>query len=206
MFSVICFLESWATDNSICKDPNFQIENYLVWHQVRESDRGKELRIFVLKEVYFKPRKDLSIDSNDVESLCIEIHLKKDRNILLNVMYRPPNGDMTVFQHFCRKLLFANDKALEKINFAGNLNINVLGYESNVEVKYSLSSMFQYNLMSTWIKPTRVTRNIATTIYHITAKTKVSGIYHRSRIMKVDTLDPFTIAFALTRRWGTIYL
>ena len=64
-------------------------------------------------------------------------------------MYRPPNGDMTVFQHFCRKLLFANDEALEKINFAGNLNINVLGYESNVEVKYSLSSMFQYNLMST---------------------------------------------------------
>ena len=49
------------------------------------------------KEVYFKPRKDLSIDSNDVESLCIEMHLKKDRNVLFNVKYRPPNGDMTDF-------------------------------------------------------------------------------------------------------------
>ena len=176
MFSVIWFLQKRAADNSICKDPNFQIENYPVCHQVRESDRGRELRIFVNKEVYFKPRKGLPIDSNDVESLCIEIHLKKDRNILLNVMYRPPNGDMAVFQHFCRKLLFANDKALKKINFAGNLNINVFGYESNVEVKHSLSRMFQYNLMPTGIKPTRITRNIATTIYHITTNTKVNGI------------------------------
>ena len=176
MLSVICFLESWTTDNSIYKDPNFQIENYLVWNQVRESDRGKELTIFVLKEVFFKPRIDLSIDPNDVEPLCIEIHLRKDRNILLNVMYRPPNGDMIVFQRFCRKLLFANDKTLKKIYFAGNLKINVLGYESNVEVKHSLSSMFQYNLMSTGIKPTRLTRNIATTIYHITTNTKVNGI------------------------------
>ena len=41
-------------------------------------------------------------------------------------MYRLPNGNMTVFQHFCKKLLFPNDKALKKINFVSNLNINVL--------------------------------------------------------------------------------
>ena len=113
MFSVICFLETRAANNYICKDPNFQIENYPVWHQVRESDTGRELRICVHKEVYFKPHEDLSIDSNDVESLCIEIRLKKDRNILFNVMHRPPHGDMTIFQHFCRKF-FANDKTLKK--------------------------------------------------------------------------------------------
>ena len=91
-------------------------------------------------------------------------------------MYRLANRDMTVFQHFCRKSLFTNDKALKKINLAGNLNINVLDYESNVEVKHSLSRLFEYNLMSTGIKPTRVTRNIATTIYYITTNTKVNGI------------------------------
>ena len=31
-FRVICFLETWATDNSICNDPGFQIENYTVLH------------------------------------------------------------------------------------------------------------------------------------------------------------------------------
>ena len=109
-FSVICFSESWATDNSICNDSNFQIENYTALHQVIESGRGRGLSIFVHKEIYFKPRTDLSINSNDVESLCIEIHLKKYKNILFSVMYRPPKGDMTVFETFCEKLLSVNNK------------------------------------------------------------------------------------------------
>ena len=39
------------------------------------------------KEVYFKPHADLFINSNDVESFCIEIHNKKYKNILFGVMY-----------------------------------------------------------------------------------------------------------------------
>ena len=69
----------------MCNDSNFQIENYTVLHQVRESGRGGGLSIFVHKEIYFKPRTDLSINSSDAESLCIEIHHKKDKNILLGL-------------------------------------------------------------------------------------------------------------------------
>ena len=71
------------------------------------------------------PGADLSINSNDVESLCIETHLKKDKNILFSVMYRPPNGDITVFENFCGNLLSTNDKISKNIIFAGDLNINV---------------------------------------------------------------------------------
>ena len=80
-FSVICFSETWAACNSICNDSNFQIENYTVLHQLRESGRGGGLSIFMHKENYFKPRTDLFINSNDVESSYIEIHHKKDKNI-----------------------------------------------------------------------------------------------------------------------------
>ena len=47
MFSEICFSETWVNDNSICKNLNFQIENYIVVHQIRESGRKKRLSIFV---------------------------------------------------------------------------------------------------------------------------------------------------------------
>ena len=83
---MISFVETWATDNSICNDSNFQIENYTVLHQVREYGRGGGLSIFVHKEIYFKPRTNLSINSNDVESLCIEVHHKKDINIFFSIM------------------------------------------------------------------------------------------------------------------------
>ena len=118
----------------ICNYSSFQIENYTVLHQVRKSGRWGKLSIFVHKEVYFKPRTDLSINSNDVESFYSEIHHKKDKNILFSVMYKPPNDHMAVFEKLCEILLSANDKTLKKIIFAGNWNINTLDYESNKKV------------------------------------------------------------------------
>ena len=50
---------------------------------------------------------------------------------------------MTVFEKFCENLLYANDKTLKNIIFAGYLNINVLDYESNKKVQVFLTSMFQ---------------------------------------------------------------
>ena len=191
------FFRNWATDNSICNDSNFQIENYTVLHQVRESDRGGGLNIFMHKEVYFKPRADLSINSNDVESLCIKIHHKKDINILFSVMYRPPNGDMTVFDKFRKKLFSANVQTSENIIFAGDLNIKVIGYESTTKVQHFLSSMFQYKIILTIDKSTRVTRNTATAIDHIIIDTVITGIQHRSGIIKTDISDHFPIVFVL---------
>ena len=116
------------------------------------------------KEIYFEPRKDLSINTNDVELLCIEIHHKSDKNTLFSVMYRPPNGDMNVIERPSKNLLSANNKTSKNIIFAGDLNINALGYESKKKVQHFLSSMFQYNMISTINKPTHITRNTVTTI------------------------------------------
>ena len=112
-------------------------------------------------------------------------------------MYRPPNGHVSVFEKFCENLLSANDKTSKNIIFAGDLNINVLDYESNKKVQYFLSSMFQYNMIPTINKPTRVTRNTATAINHIITNTVISGIQHRSGIIKTDISDHFPIVFAL---------
>ena len=57
--------------------------------------------------------------------------------------------------------------------------------------------MFQYNVQPTINKPTRVTRNTATTIDYIITNTVISGIHHRSGIIKTDTSDHFPIVFAL---------
>ena len=76
-FSIICFSETWATDNSICNDSNFQIESYTVLHRVRESDRGGGLSMVLHKEIYFKPRTELSINSNDVRHSVLKYTTKR---------------------------------------------------------------------------------------------------------------------------------
>ena len=37
-------------------------------------------------------RDDLSLNTSAIESLSIEIFNKKEKNAVLNVIYRPPNG------------------------------------------------------------------------------------------------------------------
>ena len=106
-------------------------------------------------------------------------------------MYRPPNGDMTISEKFCENLLSANDKTSKNIIFAGDLNINVLYQKSNKKVQHFLNSMFQYNMIPAINKPTRVTRNTATTIDHIITSTVISGIQHRSCIIKTDISNHF---------------
>ena len=83
---------------------------------------------------------------------------------------------MTVFEDFCENLLSANDKATKNIIFTGDLNINVLDYESNKKVQNFLSSMLQYNIISAINKTTRVTKNTVTAIDHIITNTVISGI------------------------------
>ena len=77
---------------------------------------------------------------------------------MFSVTYGPPNGDMTVFEKFAK---------------------NLRNHESNKKVQHFLSSMFQYNMIPTINKPTRVTRNTATAIDHIITNTVMSGIQHR---------------------------
>ena len=71
-------------------------------------------------------------------------------------------GDMTVSKKSCENLLSANDKTLKNIIFAGSFNINILDYESNNKVEHFLSRMFQYNMIPTMNKVTRVIDHIIT--------------------------------------------
>ena len=50
--------------------------------------------LFVKESFCCKTRQDLSINWNAIESLCLEITNEKSENIILNLTYRPPNGDV----------------------------------------------------------------------------------------------------------------
>ena len=103
-------------------------------------------------------------------------------------MYRPPNDE-----NFDENVPSGNNETSRNIIFAGDLNINVLDYECNKKVKHFMSSMFQYNMIPSINKPARVLRNTATVKDHIITNTVISGIQHRSGIIKTDILDHFPI-------------
>ena len=77
-------------------------------NQVRNSSKGGGLCIFIHESLCCKLRKDLSINSEAIESLSIEISNKKASNLIFNAIYRPPTGDIKIFEQFCKDIFSKN--------------------------------------------------------------------------------------------------
>ena len=145
----------------------------------------------------FKLREDLSINCDAIQSLSIEISSTKSKNIILNTIYRPPNGDMKQCETYFKDVFSKNGKNLKNIVLAGDFNINFLDFETNKNVQDFLNLMFGYNMIPLTNKPTRVTRLSTNTIDHIITNSATGQIDFKPAIIKIDLSDHFPIAFAI---------
>ena len=140
---------------------NYQIIN--LYRQIGRAGGG--VCIFIHGSIKCKESKNLSISKTDSETLSIEI-TNKTKNIVLILVYRPPNSSLKEFKNFL-KPIFDNIRRNNKdFYLVGDFNINVLDYENNVKVKNYVDFAFQNSLMSLINKPTRVTKTNATAIDH----------------------------------------
>ena len=73
-------------------------------HPVRNSRKGGGLRMYFHESLCYKVRKDMSLNSEAIESLSIEISYKKASNLIFNAICRPPTGDIKVFEQFCNDI------------------------------------------------------------------------------------------------------
>ena len=89
-FRIICLSETWCDDNS---SSLFELPDYNLLFQNRVSRKGGGVCIYLHKSLIYKERNDLSINSDDIQSLSVEITNKTTKNIIMNAIYRPPNGD-----------------------------------------------------------------------------------------------------------------
>ena len=116
-------------------------------------------------------------------------------NLIFSAIYRPPAGDIKVFEQFCKDI-FSRNQNMKHMMFAGDFNVNVLDYEYNGKVKSFLDLMYQRNLIPTINKPTRVGKNSATAIDHIITDYVLTCDF-KTAILKADLTDHFPIVIAL---------
>ena len=166
-FSIFCFSETWIDDNKLENYSLIQPRGYNVLHQKRKNRKGGGISIFVHELLSFKRQQDSGLNSEAVESLSIEILNKKCKNIILNTIYRPPNGDIEICENYFKNLFAKNDTVNKHIVLADNFNLNVLDFENNKNLQNFMNIMFRYGMIPTINKPTRITANTATAIDHI---------------------------------------
>ena len=195
-FSIVCFSETWVDDISFSKNSNFQLSGYQVLHQTKNR-KGGEVCVFVHENLSFKLREDLSINCDAIQSLSIEISSTKSKNIILNTIYRPPNGDMKQCETYFKDVFSKNGKNLKNIVLAGDFNIDFLDFETNKNVQDVLNLMFHYNMIPLTNKPTRVTRHSANVIDDIITNSVTSHNDFKLAIIKIDLSDHFPIVFVI---------
>ena len=195
-FSIISLTETWYLDDPR-NESLFKLNNYTSIHQARNSDRnGGGTCIFIHNSMIFKKRSDLCDNNNDIESLTIEIINKNTKNIIVNVTYRQPAGNIKVFEDSLKNILSARNHNRKPFYLTGDLNLNLLDYGTNTKVKSYLNILFSHSFIPLINKPTRIFKNNATVIDHILTNTFINENY-LTGIVKTDISDHFPV-FLLT--------
>ena len=137
-------------------------------------------------------RLDLSVNNANIEAPCLEIINKKSKNILINTQYRQPVGNFNEFETHLNTFL-AKSKISDKTCFlVGDLNFNLIDYQSNVKVRNFVNLIFQHSLVPIVNKPTRVTKNNVTLIDYIIINSFIDQ-ENFTGISKTDISDRFPI-------------
>ena len=109
-FSAICLSETWCQSHKT-SNSNLQIPDYVSLQQTWKNRRGRGLCIFLLESFSYKVRDDLAVNSSAIECLCVEVFNKNLKSIVLNLTYRPRNGDLNELEnHFKNNGKFQNGK------------------------------------------------------------------------------------------------
>ena len=188
-FSVIWFSETWLDK---LDSFTYDLPNYTSIHQKRSDRKGGGVSIYIHNSLNFISRPDLSINCDGIGSLTLEIISDNTRNTLVNVLYRPPNGQFETFESFLTNFLVKIKNS--DIHIAGDFNINLLDHDNNEKVQTYLNLIDQSGLILTINKPTRVTRKTATIIDHILTNSFIDTNF-QTMIFKAHISDHFPISF-----------
>ena len=172
-FDIITFTESWL-DNSIEHLAKFDGYNMITKHKIPNKEGGG-IVIYIKDSIEYKIRHDLSFptDKNHLfDGIFIEISKgpmsSQSRNVLISVLYRSPSHNSISELTDCFNLILDRSKRENKtIVLAGDLNIDLLKYNSHNQTNQFTNMLVSNNLMPKITLPTRITPTSATLIDHI---------------------------------------
>ena len=108
-FKIICLSETGCNDKKSIP----HLQNYHFLHQGRQNKKGGGVLIFVHNSLNFKIKNELNISTEDVEIIN-----KVTKNIIINLLYRPPAGKIKSFKNLIKDLLRTNEKTKKKYVFS----------------------------------------------------------------------------------------
>ncbi|XP_031571341.1 uncharacterized protein LOC116305543 [Actinia tenebrosa] len=167
-FSLIGITETWLDKRNSSSD-YINIEGYNFIQKSRDDRPGGGVGLFIKDDINFKIRNDLTVfDSQILESIFIEIIRPHQRNVVIGVLYRPPNSNFQMFMNKLNEILPKFSKEQKDCYLMGDFNIDLLKYQQQYNnTNDFLDTMFSHAFLPIINRPTRITSHTATSIDNI---------------------------------------
>jgi hypothetical protein len=190
--SIIAVTETWAaTDND-----NLVIPGYSAIHKARKTKPGGGVALYLQDqiELSYKLRPDLSSDDLS-ESLFIQVAIKKRKDMIIGVIYKPPDSDVDKYTANIELLLKKLTKESRPCFLLGDYNINLLKHTNHSPTKHFLDTILAYGFYPLINKPTRITTYSTTLIDNIL--TNIHDTELKPIIWTVDISDHLPVSVIL---------
>ena len=178
----MCLQELWQFPEKT----NFSLPGYhpLIF-KLRSSAQGGGVGIFIKDNLKFKllPEKSIFVERL-FEAIFVEVELPSQSKIIIGSMYRPGTKHPTLslsdqmsqfldlLSNLCNNLTSQN----QIFYILGDLNIDVLKYNSCNFTRDYVELLFSYGLLQVITKPTRCSLNSATLIDHVITNSQASSL------------------------------
>ena len=115
-----------------------------------------------------KIRTDLIFDDDDVaESLFIEVCIPHGKNIIIGIIYRPPNQNANSFLSKYNDIIGKISNENKTCHIMGDFNLNLLNYDSHSLTCEFLDGIYSNMFIPLITRPTRITAHTSTLIDNI---------------------------------------
>ena len=192
-FTAIGISESWLKEYNVDRHV---LDGYKAVHKYRPLRSGGGVSIFIQDSLEYFTREDLCHQNNSIESVFIEIdknQLGKDKNVIIGVVYRPPNSDINMFNGHMSELLTKIKSERKYVSCLGEYNISLLNYDTHGPTQEFADLMYSHSLFPCITKPTRVTAKSASLIDNIFCNNDVNNDDVFNGILYTDISDHFPI-------------
>lgn len=196
-FSIMGVSETWLKDSG----SSFDIMGYDFIHNPRPNRIGGGVGIYIDNDLEFKLRPDLAfrdISSPSTESLFIEIRRPLSKNIIIGVIYRPPDSNVNDFVQNFNPLLAKIGKENKLSYLLGDFNLNLMNYHSHSLTGEFVDVSYANLFVPLIVRPTRLTSYSASLIDNIFTNSFCNNIV--SGLFFTDVSDHLPILRSIMNR------
>ena len=190
-FAIIGFTETWFNDVTVSR---YKLENYNQVSNYRRTKKGGGVTLSIHKSITFKERQEWKVLNPNIETVFAELEktfFKTPKNVLIGVIYRPPNSDVNSFIEQLADILHKLARENKLVYLMGDFNINLFNFDKYLLTNDFLNLMYTHSYIPLITKATRVYKSSATLIDNIFTNTV--GSDNMNGVLMTDISDHFPI-------------